>query len=100
MDTSWGEFIRMLSYKAEGAGGIVIKILPHDTSKKCAMCGTKINMELSDWIFKCPVCVWMVNRYNASLNILKKLNRSDVPVKRDPLLHYISSKDIIPGQDL
>ncbi len=25
----------------------------HDASKKCAMCGSKIDMELSDRIFKC-----------------------------------------------
>ncbi len=102
MDASWGEFIRMLSYKAEGAGGMVIKIPPHNTSKKCAMCGTKVNMELSNRIFQCPVCGWIADRdYNASLNILKTgLGRPDVPVKRDSLLQYISYRDVILGQDL
>ncbi len=65
----------MLSDKAEGAGGIFIKKPSHDTSEKCAICGSKIDMELSDRIFQCSVCGWIVDRdYNASLNILKKLN--------------------------
>ena len=100
LDASWGEFIRTLSYKAEGAGRTVVKVNPRDTSKKCAICGTKVEIKLSDRIFKCPVCGWTADRdYNASLNILKAgLGRPEVPVEREPLLQTISYMDVVSGQ--
>jgi len=102
LDASWGEFISMLSYKAEGAGRTVVKVNPKDTSKRCVMCGTVVNMKLSDRIFRCPVCGWTADRdYNASLNILKAgLGRPEVPVEREPLLRAISYMDVVSGQVL
>ena len=34
LDASWSKFLQMLSYKAENAGGVVIKINPRGTSKE------------------------------------------------------------------
>ena len=100
LDASWGDFIRMLSYKVEGTGRVVIKVSPKNTSKKCAMCGAIVDMKLSDRIFSCPVCGWTADRdYNASLNILKAgLGRPEVPVERRPLLRAISTMEIVTGQ--
>jgi len=33
LDASWGRFLQMLSYKAEGAGGMVLKVNPRNTSR-------------------------------------------------------------------
>ena len=102
LDASWGEFIRMLSYKAEGANRAVVKVSPRNTSKRCAKCGAIIDMKLSDRVFRCPVCGWTADRdYNASLNILKAgLGRPEVPVEREPLLRAISYMDVVSGQVL
>ncbi|MCD6370722.1 MAG: transposase [Thermoplasmata archaeon] len=102
LDASWGEFMRMLSYKAEGAGKAVVKVSPCNTSKRCARCEAIVDMKLSDRVFRCPVCGWTVDRdYNASLNILKAgLGRPAVPVEREPLLQTISYKDVVLGQIL
>ncbi len=102
LDASWGEFMRMLSYKVEGTGGAVVKVSPCNTSKRCAKCGAITDIKLSDRTFRCPVCGWIVDRdYNASLNILiSGLGEPVVPVEREPLLQTISYKDVILGQVL
>ncbi len=102
LDASWGEFMRMLSYKVEGTGGAVVKVSPCNTSKRCAKCGAITDIKLSDRTFRCPVCGWIVDRdYNASLNILiSGLGEPVVPVEREPLLQSISYKDVILGQVL
>ncbi|MGC8850014.1 MAG: zinc ribbon domain-containing protein, partial [Candidatus Bathyarchaeia archaeon] len=33
LDTSWGNFLQLLSYMAERAGGMVVKVNPRGTSK-------------------------------------------------------------------
>jgi putative transposase len=53
LDSSWGKFLQMLSYKAEGAGGIVLKVNPRNTSR----------------IYKHGE---LDRDYNASLNILER----------------------------
>ncbi len=90
----------MLSYKVEGTGRAVVKVNPRDTSKTCAICGAKVDMKLSDRIFKCPVCGWTADRdYNASLNILKAgLGQPEVPVEREPLLRAISYMNVVSGK--
>ncbi len=71
-DCSWGEFIRLVSYKAEEAGRTVIKIPRFEpTSKTCSECGA-INQELTlndrQWV--CKSCGILHDRdYNAAKNI-------------------------------
>lgn len=102
LDASWGEFVRMLSYKVEGTGRAVVKVNPRDTSKNCAICGAKVDMKLSNRVFNCPLCGWTADRdYNASLNILKAgSGRPEVPVERGPLLRTVSYVDVVSGQAL
>ena len=102
LDASWGEFVRMLSYKVEGTGRAVVKVNPRDTSKNCAICGAKVGMKLSNRVFNCPLCGWTADRdYNASLNILKAgSGRPEVPVERGPLLRTVSYVDVVSGQAL
>lgn len=70
-DASWGQFLQMISYKAEEAGRIFMKVDPKNTSNKCSRCGYITEKKLSDRIHKCPQCQLEIGRdFNASLNIL------------------------------
>jgi len=81
-DASWGEFIRMLSYKAEGAGRIVKKVNPRGTSK-----GLTHDNPLRDYI-------------SANRILMRGRDYPDTPVEREPLLQTISYKDVVLGQVL
>lgn len=80
LDASWGKFLQILSYKAENAGKIVMKVNPRGTSK-----GFKYGELDRD--------------YNASLNILERglsgLGRPWVPAEAEPLLVEIPASSII-----
>ena len=78
MDASWGEFMQMLSYKAEGAGRIVKKVNPRGTSK-----GLNYDNPLRDYI--------SANRIKGGRDY------PDTPVERRPLLQTISYKDVVLG---
>ena len=70
-DVSWGNFVKMLSYKAVKSGGMLIKVNPRNTSKTCSECGAIIEMPLSKREFNCLECGFVCHRdLNASLNIL------------------------------
>jgi putative transposase len=73
-DSSWGRFVQMLSYKAEEAGGKVIKVDPKGTTQECSRCGLKVPKTLSERIHFCPRCGLKMDRdLNASRNILLKI---------------------------
>ncbi len=70
-DVSWGEFTRMLEYKAEWYGKNIIYIGRFDPSSKiCSTCGT-INKELklSDRVWTCKCGVTHDRDKNAAINI-------------------------------
>ena len=70
-DVGWGQFMSILSYKAEYAGRVFTQVNPNGTSQVCSSCGTKVPKDLSIRIHHCPVCGISLNRdYNAALNIL------------------------------
>ena len=55
-DAGWGEFISMLTYKAESAGRTVEKVSPHGTTQECSRCSFIV-----------------IDRdHNAAVNILKR----------------------------
>ena len=71
MDSGWGYFLDMLSYKAEEAGKRVIKVNPAYTSQICSNCGTMVKKELSVRLHSCPNCKIELDRdVNAAINIL------------------------------
>ena len=71
-DASWGMFFDILTYKAESAGRIIIKVNPSYTSQTCHKCGTRTTHELKDRIFDCSYCNYSENRdLNAAKNILR-----------------------------
>lgn len=70
LDAAWGNFMLILSYKAENAGKTVIKVNPAYTSQTCSKCGRRTLHELKDRIFNCS-CGHSEHRdMNAAKNIL------------------------------
>lgn len=72
-DAGWGAFCRMLSYKCEKFGGLLVKVDPAYTSQDCSGCGNRVKKSLSIRTHICAKCGTVLDRdYNASLNILRK----------------------------
>jgi putative transposase len=69
-DAGWGQFITVLSNKAENAGLKVIAINPNGTSQECSSCGHQVKKSLSQRIHNCSVCHTILCRdLNAAINI-------------------------------
>ncbi|NER19731.1 MAG: IS200/IS605 family element transposase accessory protein TnpB [Symploca sp. SIO1C2] len=69
-DAGWGQFLSILSFKAENAGLKVIAVSPNGTSKECSSCGHKVKKPLSQRMHNCPVCHTHICRdLNAAINI-------------------------------
>jgi len=76
-DAGWGEFVSMLTYKAESAGREVTKVMPHGTSQQCSRCGNIVKKDLSVRTHACPHCGLVLDRdHNAAINILYKVKAS------------------------
>jgi len=72
-DASWGRFTRMIAYKAEGAGGQVIRVDLRNTSQLCSQCGEMVEKTLSQRIHVCPCCGLVMDRdLNGALNVLMR----------------------------
>jgi putative transposase len=71
-DASWSRFVSMLDYKAEKAGGHLIRVDPRNTSQKCSGCGELVPKLLAVRTHACPSCGLKIDRdHNASLNVLR-----------------------------
>jgi putative transposase len=69
-DAGWGQFITILSNKAENAGLKVIAVKPNGTSQECSSCGHIVKKTLSQRMHNCPVCHTSLCRdLNAAINI-------------------------------
>ena len=69
-DAGWGQFISILTVKAENAGLKVIAVNPNGTSSECSSCGQKVLKPLSLRMHNCPNCkVSLCRDLNASLNV-------------------------------
>lgn len=85
-DVGWGEFTRMLKYKAEWKGKNIIQIGKFEpSSKTCSHCGyVKKDLTLKDREWICPSCGTNHDRdINAAINIkdfaLKNIMRMESP---------------------
>jgi putative transposase len=75
-DAGWGQFVSILSYKAEYAGREFVQVHPNGTSQICSGCGATVKKSLSTRVHNCPACGLSLNRdFNAALNI-KRLGLS------------------------
>jgi len=75
LEANWGAFMELLTYKAESAGGRVVKVDPKDTSQTCSSCGSKPKEKLTLAIrhYRCEYCGFEADRdMNAALNILQR----------------------------
>ncbi|MDE1849969.1 MAG: transposase [Candidatus Micrarchaeota archaeon] len=71
-ESSWGNFVQLLRYKAESAGCVAVGVNPQNTSKMCSGCGNIQEMPLSERTYNCIKCSMSIDRdLNASKNILK-----------------------------
>ena len=77
LEQTWGEFAQILTYKAEGAGMLVVRVDPTHTSVTCSMCGVAqfeaSREERNRLRFRCTDCGNALNRsVNAARNILTR----------------------------
>ncbi|NEO38538.1 MAG: transposase [Moorea sp. SIOASIH] len=71
LDAGWGQFLSILSNKAENAGLVTVAVNPRNTSQNCSNCGKKVPKKLKDRIHSCPHCGYVADRdLNAAINIL------------------------------
>ncbi|MBD0388066.1 MAG: IS200/IS605 family element transposase accessory protein TnpB, partial [Nostoc sp. C3-bin3] len=69
-DAGWGQFISILTVKAENAGLKVIAVNPNGTSLECSSCSQKVKKPLSERMHNCPNCsISLCRDLNASINI-------------------------------
>ena len=69
-DAAWGNFINILSAKAENAGRRFVKVPAAYTSQDCFECGNRVKKSLSQREHRCLGCGYVVHRdHNAARNI-------------------------------
>ncbi|MDY7005352.1 MAG: transposase [Cyanobacteriota bacterium] len=69
-DAGWGQFLSILTVKAENAGQKTIAVNPQNTSQDCSNCGEKVPKELNIRTHSCPHCRVVIDRdLNAAINI-------------------------------
>ncbi|WP_414565631.1 MULTISPECIES: RNA-guided endonuclease InsQ/TnpB family protein [unclassified Anabaena] len=69
-DAGWGNFLSILTNKAENAGLLVIPVKASGTSQECSSCGAKVPKKLPERWHDCPHCGCSLDRdHNAAINI-------------------------------
>ena len=68
-DAGWSQFINFLSYKAECAGRVLMKVDPRGTSQTC-LCGERVPKTLSDRWHRCPACGLSASRDHVSAQVI------------------------------
>jgi putative transposase len=69
-DVGWSSFLNMLSYKAESAGRVLVRVDPRGTSQRCP-CGKPAPKKLSDRLHKCSCGLRTTRDHASSLEILR-----------------------------
>ena len=81
LEQQWGYFVQCLTYKAESAGGWVIKVDPRNTTQQCSGCGAmpREKIGLDQRTYGCYACGIVLDRdVNAAVNILHRGLSSDL----------------------
>ena len=72
-DAGWGQFLAILTAKAESAGRVVVAVDPRNTSQLCSGCGNRVDKALSEREHHCQGCGLRLGRdENAARNILAR----------------------------
>lgn len=83
-DASWNKLIQLTTYKAESAGGRVVKVDAKNTSQNCSGCGEKVSKTLADRIHCCPFCGLEMDRdLNAAINIKNRAGSARIHAQGD-----------------
>ncbi|MDE2654062.1 MAG: transposase [Gemmatimonadota bacterium] len=82
-EQQWGALIGMLAYKAESAGGRVVRVAPHHTSQECSGCGQRQAVSLSVRVYRCGCGLVMDRDVNAARNVLQR-GVASLPGGADP----------------
>lgn len=69
-DAAWAQIVSFASYKAENAGGLVVKVDPRRTSQECPDCGKIAKKTLKDRVHKCD-CGCELDRDVASAKVVE-----------------------------
>jgi putative transposase len=72
-DAGWSQFIDILTFKAEKAGQLVVKVDPRGTSQHCSECLNRVPKELRDRWHSCPHCGLELDRDSNSSILIKKV---------------------------
>lgn len=72
LDACWSQFTSQLTYKAENAGGAVVRVNPAGTSQECSQCGKTVPKDLSVRIHSCECGCVLDRDLNAARNILRR----------------------------
>jgi len=70
VDVGWSSFLNMLSYKAESAGRVLVKVNPRGTSQRCP-CGKPNLKKLSNRTHRCSCGLRTTRDHASSLEILR-----------------------------
>jgi putative transposase len=90
-DAGWGQFLQILSVKAERVGLLTIAVNPNGTSQDCSRCGHKVPKAIQDRWHSCPHCGLELDRdHNAAINIKHR-------AVGHPVLRAKETPDGIPG---
>ncbi len=75
-DAAWSKFLGFLDYKAERAGGSIVRVNPRNTSQKCSSCGELVPKSLAVRTHSCPSCGLVIDRdWNAAFGKLVAKSR-------------------------
>ncbi len=69
-DAGWRRFLQFLSYKAEEAGGRIVKVDARGTSQRC-ICGNEVRKSLAVRTHKCKKCGRVLDRDVMSTMLIK-----------------------------
>ncbi|PPS41210.1 RNA-guided endonuclease TnpB family protein [Chroococcidiopsis sp. TS-821] len=72
-DAGWAQFIEILSFKAESAGGKVVKVNPKNTSQVCSNCLNIVPKTLKERWHDCNRCNLSIDRDTNSAILIKKV---------------------------
>lgn len=70
-DAGWGQFLQLLSEKAESAARVLVAVNPAGTSQRCSACGQVVRKTLAQRWHSCPCGLELDRDHNAALNILR-----------------------------
>lgn len=76
-DAGWSSFIFKLTYKAENAGRVLVKVDPRGTSQMCT-CGAEVRKTLKDRLHLCLSCGLSANRDHVSAQIILSRGQADL----------------------